>query len=520
MKSTASPLRMDLILHALLFTIQIVLLFFSSGGLTQSGPTPPFVYPCVLILATVTIFRQNERLSEYGSQFIFWPSLIGSFLIVFCLINELGGSFWAFYTPRWFSVLTRIVWAQAALLLIHPSMYPLVRDGFTAGWEWLRQRGYFGRKLIVPFLIIGMVMWLLRSQNLSPDGYDWLKHSVFPKNWMRYLREPLGTFLFRLWVLFGMKVFDWSPYGCITLLNILCGLISIGFLWRIVWHFVPKPFAGFIFALVLASYGYTQVFVGNIEIYALLQLGLVLYLYCAVRYLRDEWPVWPLGLMFGILFCLHLSAGWWLPAFFLLPLFRSRNQGGVIFAVYEISVQSLVFFAVVLCFWGFILFYGYGGDPGLLWEHFWSDQVMLVGTDAAMFHPLDAYFDYNYYLTAFNEYSCLSIGALFLFCMILSSPRKWRGLDTEQGWLCVLAGFYLIYTIVWRPDRAYPADWDIFSGLTVPLILTLGAMTARLRYSIPVLQYTLYQSIVFSGLYLFLQVLRNHLKISEWPLAI
>ncbi len=517
MNSQISPLKIDLTLHGVCFIIQMALLI--PGGFFQSGPTPPLIYPFFLILATITLSRQWESLSEYGTRLIFIPSIYGVFIFGFCMINEMGGTFWAFYTPRWHAVFVRVIWFQLGLLLIHPEVFIAVRREFSKIFNYLIENGYFSRKLPITLILIGIVMWLLRSQNISPDGYDWLKHSIVAKDWVRYLREPLGTFILRLWVLGGIRIFHWDPYVSITILDIVCGFISTWLLWRVFQELIPKQHTGYIFALLLSSCGYTQIFVGNIEIYALLHLGLSLFLYASMRYLKDEISAWLVGLVFAIMFCIHLSSGWWLPIFLILPYLKTlvtpSHQ-----PFKDVLNQLGAFFVFGFIFGIFVLQYGFAGDYYAMWEHFWSDEVMNVGTDAAMFHSIETFLDPDFYLTMMNEYFYMmpSIFPLILV-LILAFPKKHQE-SPVHVWLIAMAGFYLIYTLVWHPDRAFPADWDIFSGLTIPLILVLGIYLANLNLPKQAIRYILYQSIVFSLLFLVLQILRNHWKITEWPLFI
>jgi hypothetical protein len=169
-------------------------------------------------------------------------------------------------------------------------------------------------------------------------------------------------------------------------------------------------------------------------------------------------------------------------------------------------------------FWTFVLLYGYNGDFMALWNHFWSDQVMNVGSDAAMFRQASDFISFDYYLTMFNEYFYLGPCAAILFCIVLCGQCRKGSWTPFLVWTILLAGFYSIYTVVWHPDRAFPADWDIFSGLTIPLLLVFWQIIPKRATPISAICYIGYQSIVFSGLYLLLQLIRNHIKISEWPL--
>lgn len=510
----SSTLKQDLGIHTACLLLQMILLYFH--GFSWEGSTPPFVYPFWIILATITVFRAKEQIADYQSKLIFVPLVFISLIIGFCLINEIGAVFWAFYTPRWYPVWVRIIWYQSTLILLHPQIYHYTTSVLLRCAHQLNQRGYFSHKMMITLVIAGVFLWLLRSQNLSPDGYDWLKHSVYEKNWTRYLREPLGTFILRTWVFWGMHWFHLAPYVSITLFTIVCGLLSSVMIYPVIRQMFGDDFAKPVMALLLCTFGYTQVFAGNIEIYALLQCGLVLYLFALMLYRHKNYSARYVGFWFGILFCIHLSAGWWLPAFLLFPLLKhdvKNYRSWMMDSLFALIATA----AVCVSFGLFVLGYGYQFDFTALWAHFWSDQVMLVGTDAAMFRPLSDYTDPEYYYTMLNEYYFMFSGACILFITLLASVFRLNPPNKEILWLALMAGFYFIYSITWRPDRHFPADWDLFSGLTIPVILLLSLLQVRSRIPKPAVHYILYQCTLFSGTYAFLQILRNHLEMSEWP---
>ncbi len=516
MKPQISPLKADLLLHALLLAAQLLLLI--PGGFLQKGTTPPWVYPAWMILSTVTLYRVSEVIAEYRTRRILVPAILSCVLYGLCLINEMTRDLWAFAQPRHFPVYVRILWYQTGLFLLHPRIYKRVDLLARNGFHFLRERGYFGPHIWVIALIAAIFMWFLRSQNISPDGYDWLEHSAYTGHWVRYLREPFGTFLFFLFVQFGAKVFHWAPYISITVLNILCGIAATLFLRRVFRYAVPEPFSGAALLLLLCSYGYAQVFVGNIEIYALLQTGLSIFLYAVVRYLEDEWPVWIPGFIFGALICLHLSTGWWLPVFLAVPFLKLQSGGSIGSPLRASGALIAGFWGFAIPFGLFVWLYGYGGDFKAMWDHFWGPQVMNVGADGAMFRSFSAFINFDVYLAMFNEYCCMIPGGILLLFAIAASRFRVSPWTPFCQWTGLMTALYLLYSVVWNPDRHFPADWDLFSALTIPAILLIAQWMARLPLRRETIFYLYYQATVFSGLYLLIQLIRNHVRITEWPM--
>ncbi|MDP8246125.1 MAG: hypothetical protein P9L94_18725 [Candidatus Hinthialibacter antarcticus] len=511
-----APLQTDLLIHAICFLAQAGVLL--STGIAQQGTTPPWMFPIYFILSALTLMRIHERVPQFGTRLVYVPAAMAALMIGLCLLIDMPRAFWGFMIPRHLPIGLRALWMQLTLLLLHPDVFAKMSACFSRWHEWLQTNGYYGCKIWILAVIAVFVLWLARSQNISLDGFDWLRFTVPPKHWVLYLREPLGLLIFRAAAYWGIKLPHWDPYCSITLVTILCGVVTTFLLGRVSGWVAPKPFAAPLVLLLVSCCGYTQVFAGNIEIYAVLHVGLALFLYAAMKYVRDDWPAWAPGLAFGILFCIHLSAGWWIPAFLLLPLLKYYKRGAAEKPFYDVSLlytSALLFIGV---FWMFLLQHGYNGNVERMVAHFFSDQVMYVGTDAAMFRPIQDYLTPDYYLTMANEFFYLAPAAVVLLPVIFLGFRRWGTVDPVLAWIGCLAFFYFAYSITWRPDRLFPIDWDLFSGLTVPAVLLFGGFVARMKVSKDAALYLLYQATAFSFLYLLLQLTRNHFKVTAWPM--
>ena len=251
--------------------------------------------------------------------------------------------------------------------------------------------------------------------------------------------------------------------------------------------------------------------------YAVFHVGFALFLFAAMKYVQNEWPAWAPGLAFGVLFCVHLSTGWWIPAFLLLPLLKASQKGGAKSSLFDAIYLYTASLAFVALFWGALALYGYGGNVERMVAHFFSDQVMYVGTDAAMFRPLQDYFTMDYYLNMANEYFYMAPAVILLFPVLVLGFRRWGNFEPVLAWIACFALFYFIYSVTWRPDRHFPNDWDLFSGLTIPAVLLVGGLVSRMKISKDAAFYLFYQASAFSFLYLVLQLSKNHYRITSWP---
>ncbi|MBD3265651.1 hypothetical protein GF373_03195 [bacterium] len=503
-------MKKDIAIHFVFFLGQVLILAWNDIG--QSGFTPSFIYPFWAGIVLLTIVRQQENASPTRFGMVY--TVMASLVLTFCLLNDMTRDFWAFGIHRYFPVIVRLVAVQGFLLFIHPQIFPLVARKVEQGICILRNRGYFVAKLPLLLLIIGLVAWLLRNQHITPDGHDWIVHSAYAGNWTRYLREPLSVFIFRSSVVFlGLP-----PYLSITLVTILAGLLASIILVIVIWKIFPAPLSGYVMALLLSCAGYTALFFGNIEVYALLQLGLAMFLFSTVKYWRDQWPGWVVGVAYALLAFMHLSAVWWFPCFLAVPFVRAKRMDNWSTVGKEMGKLLASFFAVSFCVVYLIALQGYGGNITAMLEHFTSDQVLYVGSDGAMFHPISTYFTWEYYLAMLNEYVYLMPGIVLLL-PILFWRAKQTAWNTKQNlWFIGLAGLYLAYSLVWHADRPLAVDWDIFSGLTIPAVILLGKMVQHSQIREEAKPYLLYQGVCFSASFLFLQILHNHLRVSPyWP---
>lgn len=506
-----------------------LLLFLVLGGCVAvgaliAGPTefeqlPPWLYVPVLLLFAISA-DARARQNPSDPLLALFPVLFAGALTLFCLLTQMPVILWAFIMPNRFPVGLKAFWAVLVPVLLHPQVEQAMYDGLWKAVSQLGRRGYWTYKAWITIPVVLLFLWPFYSQNLSPDGYDWLKHSIQPGDWIRYLREPFGTMIFRWATIVGMRIGGWDAIISIGLTTYLCGIVTVVLLWQCLGHLCSEEKERFLWLLTaLASCGFTQLFIGNIEIYAVLMVAFTLFLFVALRYLHGVCrPVW-VGLTFALLFVTHLSAGWWIPAFLLLPWIRRFKLGGSARSVLNETAVLAVSSAVpVMLFVLWLLWYGYGGDPAAMWDHFWGPEVMLVGADGAMFRTASEILSRRFLLTMLNEYFYLSPVACSLLLFLVCRPFR-PSLDRETMLIALLAGPCFVYSIVWRPDRKFPQDWDIFSGLTVPALLFL-LLCLRQRVTDTEERFRIIRPLVtFSGTLVILQVLYNHfLRISSWPI--
>ncbi len=511
-----SPERRDMLLM-LVFATCLAVGALAADPL-QKIPFPPWMYIPVFLLFAVSADARKREFPNDPLLALF-PLGFAGFFTIFCLLTHMPVKLWAFIIPNRFPLGLIALWAGLVPILLHPVVEHRFYEGLWRLVQDLGRRGYWTRKIWITLPIVLLTLWLVRSQNLSPDGYDWLVHSIHPRHWIRYLREPLGTLVFRCATIIGIWIGSWPAMISIALTTYLCGFATVAILWPTLGHVTPEKSERFLWLLaILASGGFTQLFIGNIEIYAVLMVAFTAFLYCAFGYLRGVKSPTIVAFSFAVLFVTHLSAGWWIPAFLLLPYlcWKHGNEGERRWRR-DTGLLAILSMGCVLLFVFWLLQHGYGGDTHAMWEHFWGPQVMQVGSDGAMFRTASEIVSANVILTMWNEYFHLSPIMCGLALYYICRPFR-PAAERETLFVGLLAGLYLIYSIVWRPDRKFPQDWDLFSGLTLPAVLFL-LLCFRSKIEDPAKRLFLIRPFVtFSGSLAILQVLYNNLRVSSWPL--
>ena len=341
--------------------------------------------------------------------------------------------------------------------------------------------------------------------------------------WWYHLREPL-TILFYRWsyLLFGYHL-RWALVTCIGLLSVIAGLIVLPLVVSALRRIFPDAETrGWIYLFLIGCGGFTMLFAGHVEVYALLVLGFWSILLMAALYARGRCRIEWVGLVFGAVFGLHLSIVFWMPAVLALPWLLPPQGLSRREAAFESIRALMAMTAAPLVLGVTILFVGYGGDVTSVWAFFWGDKVMAVGTDGAMFRKLEsyaqptAYLDYLSYLV----YLMPAFPAWLTYAAIapVRTNEDADGRGMRQFFLLLLVP-YLVYFITWRPDKHPNVDWDLFSGLVSPMVLVLGMRTVP-QHDIDTERKTVLGWIVWWGLlYCAVQICyHSFIKIEDWPI--
>ncbi len=374
-----------------------------------------------------------------------------------------GIDLWGFRAATIHQPFIGFFWFGIGTLGLHPTIFNQFRD-------WAKQispLSHSQKRIYTCFglVLIALLFWLLRSSHISRDGMDWILRSTKPV-WHLYMREPLTIGLHRLAFLVVRPIFSTMrditlASKILPLLSIMAGVWSAYWFWWLIrtkWQDNLDRILALL--LALASGGWMMLYFGHIEVYPILIAGLLPALYYAQRYLSGLGGITPVAIWFSTAFLLHLSAGWLLPAFILLPFLGKERMS----PLKDITCFATIFVVIQAIFWLGLLVFFYDASLTVLLARL--HETFHVGPDRAMFLPPSAWFNPGRLLDLLNELIYLSFPCLILSPIALVT---FIGQKNKQGWFWFwLCGGYSIYFLLWNPDRGFPEDWDLFSPL-VPL---------------------------------------------------
>ncbi|MGI6455675.1 MAG: hypothetical protein ACOX5R_08625 [bacterium] len=440
---------------AITASIQYVLLILSTGYALPVPMTLLSILECLLGLQLLVAWY--DRSSCFSLLHIYALSALFIFRYLFLFMDIPG--MWGLRAGTEMDALLYFFTYTLGIVCLHPACLHWTRERS----DWLSI--YVGKRKILfgvlSAILLALIFWLFTSRNISRDGMDWILRTSRPV-WHLYLREPLTIGLYRaVYLLTGSFL---TPREIISWFSIIAGVWSV--FWFLRWvreRFSRNDKILAAFLLFCSSGGMLVLFFGHIEVYPVLIAGFFTCFHFALAYHNNKNKVEWMALSLSVTFLLHLSTGWILPAFLLLPFLKhGLNRSAAV----DFLRFCMVFGAVQVLFWLSLLYYGYGGNLTALTARLHHD--FHVGPDRAMFLPRQMIFHPWHLNDLLNEYFYLSIP-----CVILALPALWRLFVSKQKYdffLFMCAFSYLLYTLLWNPDRGFPEDWDLFSPL-VPLMV-------------------------------------------------
>jgi hypothetical protein len=332
-------------------------------------------------------------------------------------------------------------------------------------------------------LLAAIPFYLFRIQHLRWGDAYILAHAIpHPDVRLTYVwQAPLDVFLHaQAWRL-GHAWFGWpDPLPVYALLSVAAGVV---FVWTLLgladWLGGARAARVLVIGLVL-TLGTMQLFFGYVENYTFMTLGVLVYLWLALRAVRGEiglaWPASALALTHAF----HPSTLVLAPSLLYVAWLTARSKGQPARTLLALVVPYALTLAGLLA----LMTTGGHGLSALLGADFPG------GGDRRWFVPLCQA------TTRWERYTMFSLAHLVdvVNQQLLVAPmiwpalglglavarRRWPGRDPALRVLALAAGFYLLLALTWNPDYGGQRDWDLFAPAAVPAALLLAYALPRL----------------------------------------
>jgi hypothetical protein len=370
-------------------------------------------------------------------------------------------------------------------------------------------------------LAAGVLFYLFRLRHLRwGDAYILVNAIPHPDVRLTYVwQAPLDVYLHaRLWAL-GNAWFGWpDPMPVYWIIGALAGVAFVWTLLGLAAWLGRNTVERILIVGLIATLGTMQLFFGYVENYSIMTLGVLVYLWLALRALKGEVGlVWPAAAL-ALTNAFHPSTLALAPS--LLLLAWQRDRLGVEASRWRALAGLIVPYALVGAGVLALMTAGGHGLDALAGADYPG------GGDRRWFVPLFTV------QTRWEHYTMFSLGHLadIVNQQLLVAPVIWPGLilcAALAGWrvpwrdpafrlLAAMAGGYLLLILTWNPDYGGQRDWDLFAPAAAPAAALLAYVLPRALPEVEALWAAAWALIPVQGFHTAAWVYQNTLP-WEWP---
>ncbi|MFQ5512511.1 MAG: tetratricopeptide repeat protein [Candidatus Krumholzibacteriia bacterium] len=320
-----------------------------------------------------------------------------------------GVHFYAFFHPFLLWLSTALVLAVSIVLVLRPE---------RAG-AWLSEiLGQIPRGALAAGTTAagaGALLWLARARHTYLGDGNVLVTSV-PAGQAFHPHQPLTMLaqqvMYRLTAGFfgaGERSRDLVASDAVALGSVILGVVFAVVVWRIARELSgPRRAVALLAAAVLLAQGYAQLFFGYVENYTFYAVGVALYLWLSLRYLRGAGPLLLPAAALLLVIALHLSAAILIPSFLVLAVHAFLTPARRLRAARDLAIAAAVlvgvdvalaawqpgyhFMAELLRVAGIALTRREEGAPGYMLSSihlrdFWNEQFLIGPLGIFLFVP-------------------------------------------------------------------------------------------------------------------------------------
>jgi hypothetical protein len=327
--------------------------------------------------------------------------------------------------------------------------------------------------------------WIFRSNQWSGGDSEYWERLVHDGQWLRR-RQMLSFAVMQAVHQLTNHLAGWSARLAINLTSCLFGVLSLLLAWLLLRD-RAHPVWGFV---VFASSGFTTLFYGHIETYAMPMAALLLHL-LSIRYvLQGRWHVCFIPLTFSLTMAFHLIILFALPAFAVVCLVEGRKQkpdGRNWMMLVASTLPGVILWLIVR--------YTALGAGELVGQHMIAEPRLellkrpWIILTQSWFHAEGNYLKWYYIL--WNGGLAGIVGLVFLLkysrgLVSLFRPGPDHAAETGNHtgdrfdfYLFLYFACFMLHFLVWRPS-SWKYDFDLFSFPFMLACLAAGLYLGKL----------------------------------------
>ncbi len=320
---------------------------------------------------------------------------------------------------------------------------------------------------IALFLVSFSWFWFWRSnQYTGGDSGQW-DRTIY-EGWWLQRRQMLSFVTMQLTFQVTQALMGWTSRMAIGLVSCTSGAFAVVIFWRLLRD---RTAWGWALALA-ASAGFTVIFYGHIETYAMSVTAMLLHLLAVKRTQEERWPPWTIAATFTLMLFFHLIAIFILPAAAWVALRENHRRG---LGLRGIGTLLLALVPTVLIWLiGFSDFANFAFDEAVKKEFFVAPPFELILKPWLIITHVDARGD----LSILHKLNFMlfdaGMFALFIPLVVFRFRRETLTLYFSAYLLCLL-----IWTAIWSPLQ-YAPDFDLFSFPWVVGVVLVSMHVTRL----------------------------------------
>lgn len=317
-----------------------------------------------------------------------------------------------------------------------------------------------------------IIFWSFRTQRNAGDA-GFVGQLALNKQYTFMSTGPLSSWF----VTFSYDVVKsmgapYSSYEIAAGLSCFYGAIAIPILWVLCKELAKDKWRSFAIFSILATSYFIILFFGDIEYYSTLTLGMILYIYSSILYLKDKInSIFFPSLFYAVNFCISLSFLIMLPTLFLLFFLRMLKKKGTGFFK-EFFIMILSASIPIILFIGHVIFVYYSGlyatgyctDFKSCLDGYWSRLH-----DGDLIQP--GLFTSHHVEEMLNEHILISPASIILLIFLLFNIRRIRFKDSKLIFIGSVTLFFAAYVWLHNSTLGFPQDWNTYAAVALPLTL-------------------------------------------------